>query len=378
MKRSAYVNFTLAAALGLTLLAFQNCGQGIGQVPTEFGGAAELSSADQINVIPTPTPAGSVPTPTPTPSPTPYVVQNKWAPLVANINPPVARFGMASAWLGEKMLIVSGQGAAGNSTDADLYDPKTGVWTKALSISQGRFGAKAIWTGSKVYMFGGYSGTTRFRGEIYDPVLNSWSPMPETNPIAGRSHFSMVWTGSRIIVFGGYSPGTNITDIADGQSYDPATGTWTAISTVGAPSARQWINGVWTGKKMIIWGGGHCPATCGVSFYNNGSAYDPATNTWAPISTVGAPTAREGHVVVWTGKKMLVFGGDINAAEASVSDGAAYDPETDTWSPMSNVGAPASRTLGSAVWTGTQMIMWGGMNRVNGVRTGTATGGLYY
>jgi hypothetical protein len=37
--------------------------------------------------------------------------------------------------------------------------------------------------------------------------------------------------------------------------------------------------------------------------------YDPVTDTWTAGSTVGAPGARYGHTGVWTGTDMLYFGG---------------------------------------------------------------------
>ena len=46
-------------------------------------------------------------------------------------------------------------------------------------------------------------------------------------------------------------PGSNVSQAA---RYSPATGTWTTISTTGAPT-RQTGAAVWTGAEMILWGG---------------------------------------------------------------------------------------------------------------------------
>jgi hypothetical protein len=40
-------------------------------------------------------------------------------------------------------------------------------------------------------------------------------------------------------------------------------------------------------------------------------------------------------------------------------DGARYDPKTDTWSSLSITDAPTPRAEHSAVWTGSEMIVWG-------------------
>jgi hypothetical protein len=103
-----------------------------------------------------------------------------------------------------------------------------------------------------------------------------------------------------MLVWGGYDgPYLNT-----GGRYDPATDTWTATSTAGAPSPRVDHTAVWTGSLMVVWGGRE-----GVSYFNTGGRYDPATDTWTSTSTAGAPSPRSLHTAVWTGSFMLVWGG---------------------------------------------------------------------
>lgn len=87
------------------------------------------------------------------------------------------------------------------------------------------------------------------------------------------------------------------------------------------------------------------------------------TTHWEALSTTGAPTARLGHTAVWTGTEMIVWGG-----EPATLAGGRYDPATDTWRPLSVVGAPAPRRDHTAVWTGAAMIVWGGTAGANGGR----------
>ena len=80
---------------------------------------------------------------------------------------------------------------------------------------------------------------------------------------------------------------------------------------------------------------------------------------WVNGSTAGAPSARSGHTAVWTGLELIVWGGEVAPGQA-VAGGALYRPEADAWSLVSTVRAPAARSRHSAVWTGTEMIVWGG------------------
>jgi hypothetical protein len=104
---------------------------------------------------------------------------------------------------------------------------------------------------------------------------------------------------------------------------------------------------------MVIWGGyGSSGAV------NSGARYDPVTNAWSPTSTSGAPQARTEHTMLWTGNDVIVWGGTPDFSE-ELNTGALYDPVADEWTPTSVGDAPSPRTDHTAVWTGDEMIVWG-------------------
>ena len=75
-----------------------------------------------------------------------------------------------------------------------------------------------------------------------------------------------------------------------------------------------------------------------------------------------------GYSAVWTGSEMIVFGGIGTDTVAK-----RYRPATDSWTDASIVDAPGARDHHAAVWTGTEMIIWGGFIN-DGI---TPTGGRY-
>ncbi|MEI7901877.1 MAG: IPT/TIG domain-containing protein, partial [bacterium] len=89
--------------------------------------------------------------------------------------------------------------------------------------------------------------------------------------------------------------------------------------------------------------------------------YNPVLDTWTPITPNGAPSARGNHTAVWNGTEMIVWGGQ-NASSTCLNDGARYNPVLDTWTPITPNGAPSARGNHTAVWNGTEMIVWGGQN----------------
>jgi N-acetylneuraminic acid mutarotase len=177
--------------------------------------------------------------------------------------------------------------------------------------------------------------------------------MTLTNAPLARAVHKAVWTGTKMIICGG--PGTPVD-----HQYDPTTNTWTAISTTNAPtSSRQDHTVIWTGTEMIVWGGRPATATSEV---NSGARYNPTTNTWTAMTLTNAPTSRIGHKAVWTGTEMIIWGGSPSGAS---NTGARYNPSTDTWSATTSTNAPTGRSAHTAVWTGTEMIIWGGSGYLN-------------
>jgi hypothetical protein len=62
-------------------------------------------------------------------------------------------------------------------------------------------------------------------------------------------------------------------------------------------------------------------------------------NTWTATSLINAPTARNGHTAVWTGSEMIVWGGQDESFNR-LNTGGKYDPSVDSWTPTSTTNAP--------------------------------------
>ena len=79
------------------------------------------------------------------------------------------------------------------------------------------------------------------------------------------------------------------------------------------------------------------------------------------------PDPRVNHTAVWTGTEMIVWGGE--ATVSSLDTGGRYNPATDTWTPTRDRRRPVAALHHTAVWTGTEMIVWGGYDRQRLART---------
>ena len=94
-------------------------------------------------------------------------------------------------------------------------------------------------------------------------------------------------------------------------------------------------------------------------------------DTWTFTSIPNAPEARTEHTAVWTGSEMIVWGG-VNGFGV-FNTGGRYNPSTDTWTATSTTNAPSARAGHTAVWTGSEMIVWGGADAISFFNTGGGT-----
>jgi N-acetylneuraminic acid mutarotase len=271
-------------------------------------------------------------------------------------------------------------GDRGSQGVFESVEPSTGV-IKTLNLTGApafRIGAAAIWTGTKMIVWGGYgvfpTGDQNFGdGALYDPVADAWTPMsPAPGVKSSYTNNSAIWTGTQMIVWGGVqaSPGfSNDTAAAPaGVAYDPAKDSWTTLPTDGQPSLREGHVAVWDGTEMLVWGGAPIQLPAG-NFdtshpLSDGAAYNPANQTWRSLSSAPA-TGLAGANAVWTGTEMLVWGG--YAAYGCGVDctggnyGYRYNTASDQWQYITTVNAPGPRVGDGMVWTGQSLVIWGGL-----------------
>ena len=100
-------------------------------------------------------------------------------------------------------------------------------------------------------------------------------------------------------------------------------------------------------------------------------------DTWTATSMMNAPLARIEYTAIWTGSEMIVWGG-VDVSINYLNSGGRYNPATDSWTPTSITNAPTPRIAHTAVWTGSEMIVWGGHDGTlanTGARYNPATNG---
>ena len=222
------------------------------------------------------------------------------------------------AWTGRELI------AWGSTVTA--YSPASGRWQHLPSPPAAGPPKLMAWTGRELI------GWTSPAGAAYR-LHGGWRSLPKA-PLAGAS----AWTGKELIVVSAESA----------AAFSPGHG-WRRLPP--PPLPRPGGRAVWDGDELLVVGGPFAPPV--------GLAYSPTNNAWREL----APTdsGRKGAAVVWTGSRLLVWGGETGSPGGFVipPHGVAYDPQADRWSPLPQAPLRGRRDP-VGVWTGRSLLVWGG------------------
>ncbi len=286
------------------------------------------------------------------------------------------RYRHTAVWDGTKRMMVWGgsEGPSSTRNTGATYDVTTGDWTpiSTTGAPSARMGHGAVWstTTNEMIVWGGCAtspgsltgscSSVLSDGFLYDPALDRWAAMPPAPPgFSGRWLHSMHWTGTEVIIWGGQGSGFGST-LKNGPRFDPLTRVWTTFSDPSIAGRAEHAS-VWSGKELIVWGGAdssgfglddgarYLPGGSWTTFATDSSALSSAKR-FAPNTWYGL-----GKLWVWSG-----YTGTGGKGGSAAAGGASYDPTLEKWAEMSSDGAPSSRGRASVVWTGREMILFGG------------------
>ena len=223
-----------------------------------------------------------------------------------------------TAWTGRELI------AWGSTVTA--YSPASGRWRSLPSPPAAGPPKLMAWTGRELI------GWTPSGGAALRPS-SGWRSLPKA-PLDGAS----AWTGKELLVV---SPRA-------AASFSPGRG-WLRLPP--PPLPRPGARAVWDGDELLLAGGRSAPPV--------GLAYSPVANAWRELAP--ADSGRKGAAAVWTGSRLVLWGGETGAPGGFVipPHGLAYDPKADRWSPLPQAPLRGRRDP-VGVWTGRSLLVWGG------------------
>lgn len=221
---------------------------------------------------------------------------------------PTERENMASASTGEHVFIFGGilPGRREGTDEILKYTPATDTLTVlSTKLPKPRWNAVAVWTGEYIFFAGGRGpgpdNLTTESPQIYrfNPSDSTLVEMNGRLP-QGLTGMGAVWTGDRIYFFGGgNSDGLSAAII----SYDPATDTTrTELGFLPNPIAN--VAAVWDGGYAYLLGGNQ-----GLDTKKYIVRYRPGDVGVAGWMASELPARLYGHSAIWDGERAFVFGG---------------------------------------------------------------------
>jgi hypothetical protein len=295
--------------------------------------------------------------------------------------------------------------------DGAAYDPEADTW-RAISRAPipGGVGYSAIWTGEEMIVWGDASPIGRGKrtaGAAYHPDTDRWRIIADA-PLAPRAGHLAVWTGKEMIVWGGFLTAYERERYdGEGAAYDPATDSWRMLPSAPLPAGYDAMGG-WTGSEVVVLATPMGDEPVDAPRQAAAAAYEPGRNAWRRIAQppmaafVSPPAVSLDGEVVLLSLGGTVDGGEVNGytrpyatggiysvaqdewrlhadppehpdqtwpqvamGDAVVIDGLAYNPEEDSWRPLPEFPL-APREFPSLVWTGEELIIWGGAERPQG------------
>jgi hypothetical protein len=274
----------------------------------------------------------------------------------------VARAGQtATALPNGRVLVVGGQNQSGALATAELYDPATNHWSAAGQLQTARYGQAAVLlTTGKVLVAGGRASQSApvSSTELYDPAANTWSAGP--NLSVGRSDLTAtLLDDGRVLVAGGDASASTVSaPQATADLIDPQGRAATRAVNMGAGRAGQTATLLLDGRVLV---------TGGTSGTPRAEVYAPALGTWSAVAAPAAARRFSAAVLLPSGQ-VLVAGGSDSAA---LSSAEVYNAATNTWAAAAGMSTARWELTLTLLQNG-QVLATGGSGGVG--RTAPPTG----
>lgn len=240
-----------------------------------------------------------------------------------------------------RVLIVGGDGTADQVASAEIYDPTTGRFSRtgSLRTTQSVDTATVLQDGS-VLVTGSFFDThvpdDFASAELYDPASGTFAPAGSMSAVRYDATATLLPNGQVLVAGGNDSSGFSL---GSAELYDPTGNTFRPVAMV-TPHASQTATLLSDGRVLVVGGSG----ITGNGF-GEGSAetYDPLSGRFTPSGSLTIPRRKQTATLLPDGR-VLIAGGESDlsgiammfpgttSALSSLASAELYDPASGTFS----------------------------------------------
>jgi hypothetical protein len=269
------------------------------------------------------------------------------------------RSNQTATLLNNGKVLVAGGDPTYLSTNADLYDPTTGIFAATGAMVSVRSGHTAtLLNNGKVLIVGGYSGSAYLASaELYDPVTSTFTATGSmATPRSG--HTATLLNGGKVLIAGGYNYNTvnGSTYFASAELYDPSSGTFSATGSMNNSRSAHTATLLNTGKVLIAGGANQ------TAYPSASELYDPTTGTFSLSGNMVTPRVVPTATLL-NNNSVLIVGGS-NGVSGVLASAELYNVATGTFTATASLPFPLESHSATLLTDGAVLIA-GGFNSNN-------------
>jgi len=216
-----------------------------------------------------------------------------------------------------KVLITGGHNGAAIVATAEIYDPALGTFAATGPMAWPRYyHAATLLANGKVLVSGGMGGGAT--AEIYNPVLGTFAATGSMTS-ARQSHTATLLANNKVLITAGNVNGTPSGILATSEIYDPALGTFVVSGSMYGGRWYQTATLLANGKVLITGGENVNSTVTAWIFLATSEIYDPALGTFGAISSMASARYLHTATLLANGK-VLIAGGNNGAAVVATAE----------------------------------------------------------
>ncbi len=208
---------------------------------------------------------------------------------------------------------------------AEIYDPATGTFSKAGSMSSIRdqHTATLLADGRVLVVGGGGEGYASVSSaDLFDPATRTFSKTGSMKVGRWLQTATLLQDG-RVLVTGGRSPNDSV--YASAELFDPATGRFS--STDAMDDGRQQHTATLLRDGRVLIAGGYWSNGQSWRVLSSTEIYDPATGKFTSSGSMGTPRDSHTATLLDDGRVLIAGGEDIGSSGGVPVDAAVlYQP----------------------------------------------------
>ncbi len=282
-----------------------------------------------------------------------FTVHNSWASGAAMTT---ATSFSASAVLGGDIYVIGGANASNTViSTVQIYNPTTNTWSTGTPLPTATQHASAVVINNVLYVFGGDNGTS-FADAVwaYDSKTKAWTS-EAVMPTARNGTIAVVDKNIAYVMGGNDEPNGNF--IANVESYNPATNSWTEEAPM--LGTKDYPGGGLIGTSVVVTGGANQPG----QITGDTESYNATTNAWSELAA--DPTARTGQCSGVVGSTLYDAGGYINNDGPATTLNESYVLSTNKWT-TSLLPIPQGTMFAASAVANGQLYCIGGWAAISG------------